>query len=54
MTNGTCGKEEIEVISLLRKILVDLEAGKIVRAALDLQALIQELETRPKNQDADG
>ena len=28
----------------LRRMLYDLEAGRIVRVALDLQALIQELE----------
>jgi hypothetical protein len=41
-------KHETEAISLLRKILIDLEAGKIVRVALDLQALIQDLETLQK------
>jgi len=41
-------KNEVEAISLLRKILSDLEAGKIVRVALDLQALIQDLETVQK------
>ena len=41
-------KHENEAISLLRKILNDLEAGKIVRVALDIQALIQDLEIRQK------
>jgi hypothetical protein len=39
------GKVEMaEVISVLRKLLIDLEAGKVVRVALDLQTLIQKLE----------
>ena len=36
--------EETEVVSYLRKMLLDLESGRIVRVALDLQALIQQLE----------
>jgi len=45
---GMDEKHEAEAISLLRKILSDLEAGKIVRVALDLQTLIQDLETGQK------
>ena len=33
----------------MRKILIDLEAGKVVRAALDIQALIHKLEGKGKD-----
>lgn len=36
-----------EIINTLRKILSDLETGKTIRVALDLQALIQDLENKP-------
>ncbi len=32
------------LVSFLRRVLVDLEDGKVVRVALDLQSLIGELE----------
>ena len=45
MRASSTGKNnEIDITSLLRKLLIDLEAGKVVRVALDLQTLIQNLE----------
>ena len=40
-------RRKVEIASFLRRLLNDLEAGKVVRVALDLQALIQELEEEP-------
>jgi hypothetical protein len=37
-------RQRDELVSFLRRLLNDLEAGKVVRVALDLQALVRELE----------
>jgi hypothetical protein len=43
-TRSCDGEDDTVTAGCLRRMLYDLEAGRIVRVALDLQALIQEIE----------